>query len=72
MNKEADFSLTGDIVISSLVAGASLKATMQRNIPMNTPIGRYYVKVCADNRNDITENNEDNNCKASTSKIRVK
>jgi subtilase family serine protease len=59
--------------VSSLVAGASSrKKKIPVNIGTDTPPGKYYVKVCADNRNDIAETNEDNNCRASKNKIRVK
>ncbi|MBI5099211.1 MAG: hypothetical protein HZB30_08215 [Nitrospirae bacterium] len=71
INKESDILLTDDIILSSLLVGVSSKQTIQVNIPIDTPKGKYYVKVCADNRNDIAETNEDNNCRASKRKIRV-
>ncbi len=72
INKAADILLTDDIIVSLLPAEAGSKEKIKVNIPMDTPKGKYYVKVCADNRNDIAETNEDNNCRASTNKIRVK
>jgi hypothetical protein len=73
INKEADIMLTDNIIVSSLLAGASsTKKKISVNIGNDTPIGRYYVKVCADNRNDLAESNEDNNCRASKGKIKVK
>ena len=72
INKEADILLTDDFIVSLLPAGAGSKGKTKVNIPMDTPKGKYYVKVCADNRNDIAETNEDNNCRASTNKIKVK
>jgi hypothetical protein len=72
INKEADILLAGDVFVSSLLAGASSKRTITVNIGIDTPPGRYYVKVCADKRNDLEETNEDNNCRASREKVRVK
>ena len=72
VNKEADIFLTDDLIVSSLLAGSRSKVRIHVNIPMDTPKGKYYVKVCADNRNDIREINEENNCKASRNKIRIK
>jgi hypothetical protein len=74
INKEADILLAGDgdVVVPSLLAGASLSKRIKITIGVDTPPGRYYVKVCADNRNDLEETNEDNNCRASGEKIRVK
>jgi len=72
INKEDDIFLTDDLIVTSLLAGSRSKVKIYVNIPMDTPKGKYYVKVCADNRNDIREINEDNNCKASKDKIRVK
>jgi N-acetylneuraminic acid mutarotase len=72
INKEADILLTDDIIVSSLLAKASSKGTIRVTIPMDIPVGKYYVKVCADNRLDVAEGNEDNNCRASVGKIKVK
>ncbi len=72
INKDADILLTDDIIVSLLPAGAGSKGKTKVNIPMDTPKGKYYVKVCADNRNDIAETNEDNNCRTSANKIKVK
>ncbi len=73
INKEADIMLIDNAIMSSLVAGASsTKKKFSVPIENDTPIGKYYVKVCADNRNDIAETNEDNNCRASQEKIKVK
>jgi alpha-tubulin suppressor-like RCC1 family protein len=72
INKEVDILLTDEIIVSLLPAGAGSKGKIKVNIPMDMPKGKYYVKVCADNRNDIAETNEDNNCRASSYKIRVK
>jgi hypothetical protein len=73
INKEADIMLTDNIIMSSLVAGASSKKKkIPVNIGIDIPTGRYYVKVCADNRDDISEVNENNNCRASTKKIKVR
>jgi N-acetylneuraminic acid mutarotase len=72
INKETDILLTDDIIVSSLLAGASSKGTIRVTVPMDIPVGKYYVKVCADNRLDVAERNEDNNCRASAGKIKVK
>ena len=72
INKDEDILLTGDIVMSSLVAGASSTKKIQVNIGTDTPPGKYYVKVCADTGDDLAETDEDNNCRASKRKIRVK
>jgi lysophospholipase L1-like esterase len=72
INEEADILLTGDILVLSLVAGASSTRTVQVYIGTDTPPGKYYVKVCADSGNDLTESSENNNCRASLTKIRIK
>ncbi len=72
INKEADIILNDDIIMSSLLAGASSKGKIPVNIPLDTPVGKYFIKVCADNRFDISETDEDNNCRASGLKIKVK
>jgi subtilase family serine protease len=38
-------------------------------IPDSTPLGTYYVLACADDLKKITEANEGNNCRASTSRV---
>ncbi len=72
INEEADILLTGDVLVLSLAAGASSTRTVQVYIGTDTPPGKYYVKVCADSGNDLTESSEDNNCRASLTKIRIK
>ncbi len=72
IDEEADILLTGDVLVSSLAAGA--KTTIKTNVTIenDTPLGKYYIKVCADSGDDLTESSEDNNCRASLTKIRIK
>jgi subtilase family serine protease len=72
LNKDEDILLTGDVVMSSLIAGAGSIKKIQVNIGTDAPPGKYYVKVCADTGNDLAETDEDNNCRASKRKIRIK
>jgi lysophospholipase L1-like esterase len=72
INEEADILLTGDVFVLSLAAGVSSTRATQVYIGTDTPLGKYYVKVCADSGNDLMESNENNNCRASLTKIRIK
>jgi len=65
-----DYLLTDDSYVSSLPFGATSKEIVV-SVPCDIQ-GKYYLKVCADNRHDIAETNEENNCKASKRKIKVK
>ena len=48
-------------------AGASHSATVSVSIPATSPLDRYFVLACADDRKVVDEANEDNNCIATPS-----
>lgn len=63
--------LTGFRAVPSLVGGASSTGAVMVTIPTSMPVGTYYLGACADGYNRISESNESNNCKASTTTIQV-
>ena len=40
-------------------------------IPAGTPAGTYRLLACADDRQVVAESNETNNCRASTTTVKV-
>jgi serralysin len=68
----SDVLLTGSRSVSSLTAGASNTASVTVTVPSTVAVGTYYLGACADNLGAVTESNETNNCRASTTTIRVR
>jgi len=68
-----DILLSGSRSVSSLAAGQSSTAGNKNNItvPSNTPVGTYYLLACADDTSAVSEVDETNNCRASTTKVVV-
>jgi len=69
---------SGDILLSrtrsvpSLLPGASSDSgTITVTIPSTTPVGPYYLLVCADDTSVVAEANESNNCAASATTMAV-
>jgi hypothetical protein len=67
-----DIEIEGSRNILSLDVGeSSKKKPVKVRIPVDTPLGKYYLIVCADNEDQIAESDETNNCMASKKKIKV-
>jgi trimeric autotransporter adhesin len=66
-----DRLLTGFRTVAGLAANTSSPAPTSVTIPASTPIGEYFLLVCADDTFLVMETNETNNCKASATKLRV-
>jgi subtilase family serine protease len=67
-----DVLLTGSRSVSSLNAGQASSGNKSVTIPSTTLPGTYYLLACADGANAVTEIDETNNCRASTSTVVVK
>ena len=61
----------GQRYISSLAAGASNSQSTKLSIPLNITSSSYYVDVYADKTNLVSESNESNNYKYSSTKIQI-
>ncbi len=66
-----DALLTGTRSVPGLGAGATSAGTVAVAIPSGAATGTYYLLACADDTKVVTESNETNNCKASTTTIAV-
>ena len=68
-----DILLSASRSVSSLAAGQSSTAGNKNNVtvPSNTPVGTYYLLACADDTNAVSEIDETNNCRASTTTVVV-
>jgi subtilase family serine protease len=64
--------LAGTRSISSLNAGSNSNGTPNVTVPSSTPVGTYYLLVCADDASAVTESDEANNCRASAGTVVVK
>lgn len=67
----SDIRLSGNRIVPALAAGASSQGTVTVTIPTATPQGIYRLLACADDLAVITESDETNNCRASSSTIQV-
>ncbi|MBZ2167099.1 Ig-like domain-containing protein [Methanobacterium spitsbergense] len=61
----------GQRYISSLAAGASNSQNTKLSIPLNITSSSYYIDVYADSSKIVSESNESNNYKYSTTKIQI-
>jgi hypothetical protein len=66
-----DKRLKGTHVVPILAAGASHTKTRNVTIPLSTQPGTYFLIACSDDRLLVSESNETNNCRASTTQITV-
>jgi subtilase family serine protease len=66
-----DILLTGTRSVPALVPGATSTGTVDPTIPYSTAAGTYYVLACADDKKEVAEGNETNNCKASSTKVKI-
>jgi len=72
-NKNAgDKRLQGDRAVPVLAPGSSSVGTaMNLTVPGDTDIGLYFVVACADDKTDVDESDEENNCAASSGKVEI-
>ena len=66
-----DVLLRGTRAVPQLGAGATSRGTVTVTIPAGTPAGTYRLLACADDRRVVAESNETNNCRASTTTVKV-
>lgn len=67
-----DALLSGQRSVPSLAKNASSSGSATVGVPAATEPGSYYLLACADDLSQVTEQNESNNCKASTGTLVVK
>ena len=63
--------LLGGRNVAALTPGGESTATVSVTIPANTLLGSYFLLACADDTGLLLESNENDNCRASTSKVQV-
>jgi hypothetical protein len=67
----------GDVLLAprrqvpALAPTADSSGTVKVTIPKSTPAGLYWVLACADDTNVVAESNESQNCKASSTQVKV-
>ncbi len=66
-----DTLLDGTRSLSARNPGVSSTGTKTVTIPTNAPHGLFYLLACADDTGRVAETNEDNNCRASATQVRV-
>jgi hypothetical protein len=66
-----DKLLVGGRAVPALGPFAASSGTVNVTIPANTADGTYFLLACADDKQDVLESNEANNCLAATSTIQV-
>lgn len=76
VKSDDDIEIEGNRNILSLDPGKSSSKNngvkpVKVKIPSDTPLGEYYLIVCADNTDQIAESDEANNCMASKKTITV-
>jgi hypothetical protein len=58
--------------VPALASGVGSDGLVKITIPKETKPGSYYVLVCADDMNDVSEGDENNNCTPSSKMIKIK
>jgi hypothetical protein len=66
-----DTRLGGERSVPALSAGASSTGTVEVEGRKGTPSGRYFLLACADDRKNVAESDERNNCTVSATQVRV-
>jgi subtilase family serine protease len=66
-----DRLLSGNRAVPALAPGGASGGTASVVIPNGTPAGTYYFLACADDTRATPESDETNNCRTSTTQIRV-
>lgn len=64
--------LSGSRSVATLATGQSSKGSITVTVPSGITRTTYYAVACADDNGVISESNESNNCRASSSRIIVK
>ncbi len=67
-----DIRIKGSRTYPELSAGEHSKKKAKLRIPKKTRPGKYYLIACTDDRYNVSESNEENNCRIAKRKIRVK
>jgi hypothetical protein len=67
-----DKRLSGSRVVPGLAPGAESTGSKMVAIPTSTKIGTYFLLACADDAKKVTESNETNNCRASSTRVEVR
>ena len=71
VKSSGDKLLTGSRAVPSLAAGVQSSGTVTVTVPSTTALGSYFLLACADDAKVVAESNENNNCKASATKVTV-
>src|SRR5262245_54558398 len=66
-----DVLLPGTRSVASLTAGQSSSGSTTVTIPSSIAAGTYYLLGCADDTGSVSESNEGNNCRASTTTLQI-
>ena len=66
-----DRLLTGARGVGILVPGAISSGTVNVTVPATTPSDLYYLLACADDTGTVTESEEANNCRSSSTRVAV-
>ncbi|MBI5098613.1 MAG: hypothetical protein HZB30_05185 [Nitrospirae bacterium] len=66
-----DILLIGSRTVPIMQSKKTSIGSTKLTIPSATPPGKYYLISCADDKKNIIENNENNNCKASKTTVQV-
>jgi hypothetical protein len=61
----------GRRAVTRLAAGASSRGASTATLPRALPAANYYLLACADYPRSVRESSETNNCRASTTRVRV-
>ena len=64
--------LNGTRSVAALAAGGTSSGSVTVNVPSGITKTTYYAIACADDTSVVSESNESNNCKASSSRITVR
>jgi murein DD-endopeptidase MepM/ murein hydrolase activator NlpD len=67
----ADPLLTGSRSVPSLSPNEESTGSVTVTVPTTIPPGTYYLGACADDLKAVSEANEANNCRASTTRVQV-
>jgi subtilase family serine protease len=71
IRNSGDKLLSGTRAVGAIAAGATSSGGANVTVPSNTALGSYILLACADDTKQVGENNEANNCIASTTKVIV-
>ena len=63
--------LTGNRAVPALASGTSSTGTAKITVPSDMATETFYLLACADDTNLVPENNENNNCAAAPTRVRV-